>query len=129
MRKTTAALIAAASIATALTACSTDADVVSENISKEAEQFGVARRVVFINNITGDYLLEIKGRCNIDVDEAEDQLEVTCKAAGGEYKKHFLGLNHTTTYVVEQVESSAVSADHYKVIFKPEAIIPDVDRP
>lgn len=37
--------------------------------------------------------------------------------------------NETTTYVVEQTESAGVSSDHYRVIFKPEVIIPDVDRP
>lgn len=106
--------------------CSSNADVVSENISKEAENFGVARRVVFIDTMTNEYLLAIEGRCNIDVDEAEQQLEVTCRTPGGD-KKHFLGMNHTATYFVEQMNPVTVSQDHYKVYFKPSVIIPDVD--
>lgn len=124
--KTIAATAAALSVL-ALSSCSSDADVVSENLSKAADQFEIARRIVFINNVTGKYELEIQGLCNIVTEDA--QLEVTCKASGGEYKKHFLGLNETTTYVVEQTESAGVSSDHYRVIFKPEVIIPDVDRP
>lgn len=125
--KKTIAAAALAMSALTLSSCATDADVVSENLSKAADQFEIARRIVFINNVTGKYELEIQGLCNIVTEDA--QLEVTCKASGGEYKKHFLGLNETTTYVVEQTESVGVSSDHYRVIFKPEVIIPDVDRP
>ncbi|QDB74662.1 hypothetical protein SEA_BARB_81 [Gordonia phage Barb] len=123
----TAIAAAAALAATILTGCSSDADVVSENLSKEADQFNIERRIIFLNGITDKYILAVEGRCNIN-DEG-NQLEVTCKAAGGEYKKHFLGLSDNVTYFVEQLESANVSADHYKVIFKPEAIVPDVDRP
>ncbi|QHB37896.1 hypothetical protein SEA_OPIE_54 [Gordonia phage Opie] len=126
--RTIATIAATAAIATAaLVGCSSDADVVSENLSKEADQFNIERRIIFLNGITDKYILAVEGRCNIN-DEG-NQLEVTCKAAGGEYKKHFLGLSDNVTYFVEQLESANVSADHYKVIFKPEAIIPDVDRP
>lgn len=110
-----------------LTGCASDADVVSENISKAADQFEIVRRVVFVNGITDKYLLSIEGRCNISDDG--NQLEVVCKTAGGEYKKHFLGLSDNVTYFVEQLEPASVSADHYRVIFKPEVIVPDVDRP
>lgn len=108
-------------------ACSSNADVVSDNISKAADNFEVARRIVFINNMTGDYLLSIEGRCNITADgDGTGQLEVTCRTPQGD-KKHFLGLNHTTTYFVEQVSPISVSQDHYKVYFKPSVIIPDID--
>lgn len=128
--KHTSKIIAAAVAATAavtLSSCSTDADVVGENISKAAEQFEVSRRVVFLNGITDTYLLSIEGRCNIE--DQDTQLEVICKTTGGEYKKHLLGLSDNVTYFVEQLEGGNYSADHYRVIFKPEVIIPDVDRP
>ncbi|GAB2672414.1 beta-sandwich lipoprotein [Nocardia goodfellowii] len=125
----TSVIVAAAALmgGAALSGCSTDADVVSDNISKAADQFEIARRVVFVNGITDKYLLSIEGRCNISDDS--NQLEVVCKTAGGEYKKHFLGLSDNVTYFVEQLEPANVSADHYRVIFKPEVIVPDVDRP
>jgi len=104
-----------------------DADVVSENISEAADQFEIERRIVFFNGITDTYLLSIEGRCSI-TDEG-NQLEVVCKTAGDEYKKHFLGLSDNVSYFVEQLENANVDADHYRVIFKPEVIIPDVDRP
>ena len=128
-KKLIAATLAAGTIL-GLTACGTqtsDANVVSQNLSTAADQFQINRRIVFISTATNqvEFVQQIEGWCNIVAEPA--QLEVTCKAGGGEYKKHFLGLNATTTYSVEQLESANVSPDHYKVIFKPSTIIPDVD--
>lgn len=113
-------------LGTTATACfDDDADVVSENLSKAADNFEVNRRVVFFNGITDEYLLEIKGLCSIK-DEG-DQLEVVCKVGKGEYKKHFLGLSDNVSYFVEQGEPVKASANHYRVTFKPQSILPDVD--
>lgn len=125
MKKYIAALVI--SSAAILTACSTDAAVVSENLSKAADQFEVDRRVVFLNGITDTYLLSIEGKCSI-LDEG-NQLEVTCKTGSDQYKKHFLGLSDNVSYFVEQLEGIGASKYHYRVIFKPETIVPDVDRP
>lgn len=111
----------------AVTGCSSDADVVSKNLSKESDQFKIDRRVVFFNGITDKYLLSIEGKCSIK--DENNQLEVTCKTGDEEYKKHFLGLSDNVSYFVEQLEAAEVSRYHYKVIFKPETIIADVDRP
>lgn len=116
-----------------LTACSNvdDADVVSENISKAADNFEINRRVVMFNGITDEYLLVIEGLCNIEDDG--NQLEVTCLVKDAkddddrQYKKHFLGLSDNVSYFVEQGESVNVSANHYRVTFKPQSILPDVD--
>lgn len=118
---------AVALAAVGISSCSSDADVASENLSKAADQFEIVRRIAFVNGITDKYLLVVEGRCSIR--DADGQLEVTCKAAGGEFKKHFLRLSDNVTYVAEQLEGANVSTDHYRVIFKPEALIPDVDRP
>lgn len=108
------------------TACNDDADVASDNISKEADNFKVNRRIVAVNNYTNDYVLTIEGWCNIDADEQEDQLEVTCKLGKDEYKKHFVGLSGLS-YFVEQLDASNVSVDHYKVTFKPSTVVPDIE--
>jgi hypothetical protein len=114
-----------------LTGCSTDADVASSNISKAAEQFEIARRIVFFNGITDKYLLVIEGYCSVETSESKlgGSIEVTCKIGKDKYKKAFLGLSDNVSYLVEQLEPSHVSATHYRVIFKPEAIVPDFDRP
>lgn len=108
-----------------------DADVAAKNISKAAEQFEVARRIVFINGITDKYLFEIDGYCSVETTDSglTGALEVTCKIGKDKFKKSFLGLSDNVTYVVEQIDPIHVSTTHYRVIFKPETIVPDIDRP
>lgn len=124
-------LAAVAALAIVLTGCSSDADVASKNISKAAEQFEVPRRIVFINGITDRYLLAIEGYCSVETSESAlgGSLEVTCKLGEGKFKKSFLGLSDNVTYMVEQVDPINVSTTRYRVIFKPEAIVPNFDRP
>ena len=53
---------------------------------------------------------------------------MTCKTGKGKYKKHFLGLSDNVSYFVEQLDSSKVSTSHYKVVFKPSVIVPDIEE-
>ena len=124
MKKTIATILCAGALAGGLTACSDDADVASKNLSKAADNFEIQRQIVFFNGITDTYLLTIQGLCSID--DQGRQLEVTCKTKDG-YKKHFLGLSDNVSYFVEQQSAVDVSVDHYRVTFKPETVLPDVD--
>lgn len=110
-----------------LTACSRDADVASHNLSVAADNFEIDRRVVFYNGITGDYILSIEGRCALGNDDAAKRLTVTCKTGPGEYKKHFLGLSDNVTFFAEQMAPVSASIYRYRVVFKPSAMIPDMD--
>jgi hypothetical protein len=112
--------------AISLIGCS-DADVASKNISKAADQFEIMRRVVFYNGITGDYMLTIEGLCSLGNSDKSHQISITCKTGPGVYKKHFLGLSDNVTYFVEQLEARPTSVYHYRVVFKPSAIIPDIE--
>ena len=105
----------------------TDAKVASHNLSKASDMFQINRRVVFYNGITGEYMLSVQGRCSIEADSMDGQLELTCKVGETTYKKHYLGLSDNVTYFVEQLDSVPVDVYHYKVIFKPKVIIPDIE--
>lgn len=104
-----------------------DATTVSRNISTAADQFEVNRRVVFFNGITDTYLLVIEGKCSINADALDSQLEVTVMTGPTEYKKHFLGLSDNVSYFVEQIEPINADPYHYRVVFKPSLIVPDID--
>lgn len=125
MRTIKLSIAVTVTLALMLGACNSDADVASQNLSIAAEQFEINRRVVFFNGITDTYLLSIEGRCSIE--DQGTQLEVTCKVGDNEYKKHFLGLSDNVSYFVEQLDSADVSVFHYRVIFRPSVIVPDVD--
>lgn len=120
-------LLIAAIAALGLVGCSSDADVASSNLSKAADNFEIQRRVVFYNGITGEYILVLEGRCSIGNQDKPHRLSVTCKTGKGAYKKHFLGLSDNVTFFAEQLKGKNVSAYHYRVTFKPQAIIPDID--
>lgn len=116
-------------IALSLVGCATanEANVASQNLSTAADQFEVQRRVVFFNGITDTYLLEIQGLCSLGNFDSAARLSVTCKIGDGQYKKHFLGLSDNVSFFVEQLDGVNVDPYHYRVLFRPETIVPDID--
>lgn len=116
--------LTALTAALVLTACN-DAQVASRNLSQAADNFEINRRVVFYNGITADYMLSIEGLCSLDADSSR-KVSITCKTGPSTFKKHYLGLSDNVTYFIEQLEPAGVSTFHYKVVFKPSVILPDI---
>ena len=105
-----------------LAGCDNEADRVSYNISKEADNFNVTRRVTVFNTRTDKILLEIIG--NLSIQHSSGDVDVIVEVAPGTYKKHFVSLNDWTTYVVEDISGAFVDKYHYEINFLPEMIIP-----
>jgi hypothetical protein len=126
MKKKLVTLFVGLAAIISLVGCSSESDVVSENLSKSADSFEVQRRVVFFNGITDKYLLTIEGLCALDTSSLK-KLTVTCKIGKDQYKKHYLGLSDNVSYFVEQTDAKYEDAFHYKVLFRPEQIVPDID--
>ena len=105
--------------------CERQADKVSYNLSKEADNFNIVRRITVINCIQGDVLFQITGRISIKVDSQDKQLELTVEDNGA-YQKHFIGLSDNVTYVVEDLNIGAndVSQYHYTINFNPKMWVP-----
>jgi len=122
-RRSALTLSIMAAVGAALAGCSTDADVVNKNISQDADNFKVPRRVTFINGITDKYLLTVEGYCSVDSGNPA-QLTVTCAKDGG-YIRNYLGRSDNVTWTVEQLNPAKVSPNFYRVTFKPESLIPD----
>lgn len=110
-----------------LTACTSEADTVSHNLSEAADSFEVQRRIVFFNGITDRYLLELNGLCALGNEDTVGRLSVTCKVGPDSYKKHYLGLSDNVSFLVEQTDAQYADPFHYRMIFRPEAIVPDID--
>ena len=110
-----------------LVAGCSDAAVTSSNLSRAADQFEIYRRVVFYNGITDEYILVVEGYSSIEADNLDGQLELTVKVGPDQFVKHFLGLSDNVTYFAEQLDPATVADDRYRVIFKPSAIVPDID--
>jgi hypothetical protein len=120
-------LLLLVSLSLVLVSCGREADIASENLSRSADSFEINRRIVFYNGITDAYILQVEGLCSLGNYDASKELTVTCKTGPNSYKKHFLGLSDNVTYFAEQIDSANVSIYHYKVIFRPATIIPDIE--
>lgn len=131
MRKYIAAALTVCALAIGGAACGgSNADVASKNLSTEAEQFKVARKVVFVNTFTDRELFEITGLCSVDKAGAGLRaLAVVCKVGPNSYVKDFLGNADNVTWIVQQLRGVDVSTYHYEVIIKPESVVPSFSRP
>ena len=128
MRRSALSIALLLSATALLSACRDDAKVASDNLTKAADNFEINRRIVFINGITDNYLLSIEGRCAFEVEAgAKPKVAVTCKTGPAAYKKHTLGLSDNVTFFSEQLDAIDVSVYHYRVTFKPQSLLPDVD--
>ena len=96
---------------------------VSYNVSKQADNFNVTRRLAVINARTDKPVFELIGNFSVS-NNTTNELEVIVEVGRGVYKKHLVYLNEWTIYVVEDVSGAYVDPYHYEVNFLPEMIIP-----
>lgn len=101
----------------------TEANKVSTNLSKEADNFNITRRIVVMNARTDTIMFELVGRFSLQ-NNSNSELEIVCEVNEGQYKKHFIYLNENTIYVVEDVSGAYVDKYHYEVNYIPEMIQP-----
>lgn len=109
-----------------LTGCN-DADIVSRNLSEDADNFKVQRKITFINTVSDEVLYTVEGNMAIVADTADNQLEITAQTGSNQFQKHFLRLSPTTVYIVEQKEWQDTNKYQFKITLKPSAVIPDVE--
>lgn len=124
MKKKVLVLAAIGAMILPLSACDTEANRVSYNLSQEAENFNDIRQLTVINCLQGDTLFQMTGRMSITADTEDNQLEVIVEDENGEYKKHFVGLSDNVTYVVEDITAGDVEKYKYTLNFNPEMWIP-----
>ena len=123
MKKLLAIILALIVVLTTLAGC-TQAEKVSYNLSKEADNFNNVRQVTVINCLQGDVLFQLTGKLSITADTADNQLEIIVEDENGKYKKHFIGLSDNVTYVVEDITQGDVSNYKYTLNFNPKMWLP-----
>ena len=100
------------------------ANMVSYNLSLEADNFNDVRQLTVINCLQGDVLFQMTGRMSITADTADNQLEVIVEVGHEEYKKHFIGLSDNVTYIVEDITGDDVDNYNYTLNFNPDMWLP-----
>lgn len=114
------ALFAALLVAVLLLGGCTESSKVSANISQQADNFNVTRRLAVINARTDKPVFELIGNFALK-NNSTNELEVICEVSKGNYKKHFVYLNEWTIYIVEDVSGAYVDPYHYEINFLPQA--------
>lgn len=103
----------------AVGACSA-MNIVSWEVSREANNFNVVRELTVYNNVTGEIIMVAQGRISVVVDSGESQLEIMVANPGEQYEKHLVGLNETTTYIVRDLtEIKDVENFRYRTVINP----------
>jgi hypothetical protein len=125
--RTISRLAIIAALACASLAGCNDADIASSNLSKAADNFQIQRRIVFYNTQSDTVMLTIEGLCSLGNQDKNGELSVVCKTGASRFHKEFLGLSRNVTYVVQQLEDADVSDYHYKVVWKPAALVPNIE--
>lgn len=120
-------MVSALAMALAASSCEPAADVASRNISTAADNFEIARRITVFNGITGDMAMVIEGFCSLGNNDTALRMSVTCKTGRNSYIRNFVGLSDNVFFVAEQLEGVSVSTFHYRTVFRPQSMIPDID--
>lgn len=117
-------LLASILLSTVLLTGCRESERVSYNVSKEADNFNVYRRIVVMNCIKGETLFELEGWLSIEEDDNGLQLVILAEVGEGEYKKHIIGLSDNVTYTLEDISGAKVSKYHYEINYNPKLWLP-----
>lgn len=114
-------------VAMVFSGCQRQSEVVSHNLSLEADSFNVTRQLTIINTRAEDgnaaILYQMTGNFSIDVDEDND-LNIIGENPGKLYYKHFVHLSRDITYIVQDLGASAVDRHQFVINFNPKMIVP-----
>lgn len=100
----------------------TERGQVSYNLSQDADNFNVRRRVTVINMRSDKVLLQMEGCLSIKTDPETNELNIIAELPNGKYQKHFIYLNDWTMYTVEQVDSTKTDKFNYEFNFLPQEL-------
>ena len=105
------------------TSC-TSADIVNNNLSKQADNFQVLRKITVYNARTDLIVMEMEGYMSLS-NNGSHELVVTCMVGANQYKKNYVYLNEYVIYVVEDITGTYTDPYHYNIKFY--TPIPDID--
>lgn len=123
MKKIIAIILLVIAMTTMFCGCDRQSDRVAYNISQQADNFNVTRRLAVINARSDEPIFELIGNFALK-NSSYNELEIIVETAPGTYKKHYVYLNEWTIYVVEDVSGAYVDPYHYEVNFLPDMFIP-----
>lgn len=123
MKKKLFALVIVVFSAVLMVSCS-KSDRVSYNLSREADELNITRRVTVINGITNQIIFQATGQMSIEYVEERKQLNIIALGENGEYKKHIVGISDNVSYMVEDITGMKGVDTKYRLYFNPDMVVP-----
>lgn len=120
MKKKLIAIVLVAVLMVALAGCE-QASVVSQNISKEADNFNVCREIIVVNVRDNTILYTLRGYFSLK-NEGNNELCIISEVGDGVYKKDFIYLSEWTTYVCTDLTGAKVDRFHYELNILPQMV-------
>lgn len=99
-----------------------ESERVSYNVSQDADNFNVIRRLVVINARTDKPMFELVGAFSFELQS--NRIIAIVQTGEKEFKKHSVGLTDWTLWSVEDISGAEVDKYRYEVNFLPEMIVP-----
>ncbi|KAB1440500.1 hypothetical protein [Candidatus Galacturonibacter soehngenii] len=106
-----------------LTGCS-QADVVSNNLSKQADNFNVLRRITVINGISDDIMYQMTGKFSLVTDSEDRKIDLIIENEDGSYSKNFIGYSDNTNYIIEDLDTNYVDKYKFTINYNPKMWVP-----
>lgn len=100
------------------TGCS-EVNKVRHNLSQEADNFNIYRKLTVFNIRTDTVLFQMQGTFALDTSD-RGELEVTVQTGKDEFKRHFVSLPDEVAYVMEDISGSDVDKYKYEINFLPD---------
>lgn len=122
MKKKIGLILISLAIAISIIGCERQSDVVSHNISLEADNFNVLRRFTVINAMSDKPVFELIGAFSYQT--FDNRIEITVETDKDVYKKHTVALTQFTIWNVEDLGGKNVNKYKYVVNFQPKSILP-----
>lgn len=101
-----------------------EAQKISYNVSKQADNFNVVRRLTVINTRSDKCILQMTGKISIEDVKGGIAVIVEIDRDKNLYQKHYVYLNGWTMYTVEDVSGVNVSRYAYELEFMPQSLAP-----
>lgn len=98
------------------------AETVTHNIQKDADKFGVYRKMTFVNLYTNELLYSAEGYFSIQTTYSNDyqgqqEIGLVFKVGADEYKIDYFSIDNNVTYVIEQIKNTTTNPYHWKIVW------------
>ena len=105
------------------------AETVTHNIQKDADQFNVYRRMTFVNLYTNELLYSAEGYFSVQTTydndyQGQQEVALVFKVGANQFKMDYFSIDNNVVYVIEQIENTTTNPYHWKIVWY--VPIPDI---